>query len=65
MVQGEFHGSDVAVKVVQFAHDKHAEKIEVFAREVALMTKLHQCVDSLPSARAALGWIELGWLVGG
>ena len=45
VVRGVFHGSDVAVKVVQYARDKEKD-VDAFAMEVAMMTKLHQCVGS-------------------
>ena len=38
--RGELHGSEVAVKVVEYASNKKAV-IDGFAQEVALMTKLH------------------------
>ena len=44
VVRGDFHGSDVAVKVVQYARDK-AKDVDAFAMEVAMMSKLHQCVE--------------------
>ena len=43
VVRGVFHGSHVAVKVVQYARDKEKD-VDAFAMEVAMMTKLHQCV---------------------